>query len=240
MFVLPSTRTSHCRRSRMHRSRRFSAIAIALVFAACQNTTEPAGAPTISGDWVFNQSLRLGPGPEDECQASGQIVFSQTATSFTGTVASHGGACAIPDSGVVQGIQVSRSSITFTFGTCHFSGALFGARPDSLGGAFSCSSPMGTGTWSAGRLGPAATLTLTNWPNHQRIVVGGTVSLGAVLKDSAGHTLSRPSFVWSSDNTGVLVVAGLNPANGTVLVTAAGTGSATVSVTSGRFNASAR
>jgi hypothetical protein len=223
----------------MHRSRRFSAIAIALVFAACQNTTDPAGVPTISGDWVFNESMP-GPSPEDECFVSGHIVFSQTATSFTGVVASHGPACGIPDSGVVQGLQVSRNSITFTFGTCQFSGALFGARPDSLGGAFSCSSPRGTGAWSAGRLGPAATLMLTNWPNHQRVVVGGTVSLGAVLKDSAGHTLSAPPFVWSSDNTGVLAVAGLNPDNGTVLVTAAGTGSATVSVTSSRFNASAR
>ena len=223
----------------MHRSRRFSAIAIVLVFAACQGTTGPADAPTISGDWVFNQILLLG--PEDECRASGHILFSQTANSLTGAVASHGGACgAIPDSGVVQGLQVSRNSITFAFGTCQFSGTLFGPRPDSLGGTFSCSSLKGTGAWSAGRLGPAATLMLTNWPTHLRIVVGGTVSLGAVLKDSAGHTLSGPPFVWSSDNTGVLTVAGLNPDNGTVLVTAAGTGSATVSVTSSRFNASTR
>jgi len=223
----------------MDRFSRFSAIATALVFAACQATTDPAGAPTISGDWVFNQALLRG--PEDECHASGHFVFSQTATSFTGAVASHGGVCgAIPDSGVVQGLQVSRDSITFTFGTCQFSGMLFGARPDSLGGTFSCSSLKGTGTWSAGRLGPAATLVLTNWPTHQRIVVGGTVSLGAVIKDAAGHTLSGPPFAWSSDNTGVVAVTGLNPDNGTALVTAVGTGSATVSVTSSGFTVRAR
>jgi len=224
----------------MHGCRRLAAFAVAAVIAACREDVGPgAGVPTIGGEWVFNQLLVLG--PEDECGASGYLVFSQTATSFTAAVASQGGACGvIPAAGVVQDGRLSQSGITFSFGLCRYAGTFQGAGPDSVAGTFSCSTLTGTGTWSAGRLGPAASLTLTNWPNHQRIVVGGTVSLGAVLRDAAGHTVFGPPVAWSSDDPTVLSVMGPSTPPGGVSVTGVRTGSAKVTATSSGFSASAR
>jgi alpha-tubulin suppressor-like RCC1 family protein len=226
----------------MYGFRRIATTTLVAALVACGQDIGPAGVPDLSGQWVFSQWLLLG--PEDECGASGTFVLAQTQTSFTGTVMAQGptsGTCAvIPPTGAIQDGRLSDSSITFSYGLCHYAGTAQGANVDSLAGTFTCSTLTGTGTWFAFRLGPATALTLTNWPNHPRIVVGGTVLLGAVLRDAAGHALFGPPLAWISDNAAVVSVTGPSAADGMVSATGVGTGSATVTATSSGFSASAR
>ena len=222
----------------MYGFRRIATTALAAALVACGQDIGPAGGPDLSGQWVFRQLLVLG--PEDECSASGYFVLTQTANSVTGTMTAQGataGACAVPPTAAIQDGRVSDSSITFSYGLCHYTGTPQGAKADSLAGTFTCSTLTGTGTWAAGRLGPAAALTLTDWPNHQRIVIGGTVRFGAMLRDAAGHALVGAPILWSSDDPAVVSIA--TPAYGTVVATGAATGSATVTATSSGFSASA-
>lgn len=72
-----------------------------------------------------------------------------------------------------------------------------------------------------------ATITVTSDAGKSTIMLGETLQLAAAGKDHSGNAFQVPSFTWASSNTAVATV----DQNG--LVTAAGSGQATISATSG-------
>lgn len=207
------------------------ACALAVALAACGDSTGPA-IPDLSGEWLFSEFLILG--PEDECLASGNVVFAQTGATLGGTATRVSG-CAqfTPLGGSAPTGQVTDSGVTFAFGLCQHTGTFQSGSRDSIAGTLTCSTTSVTGTWLAVRVGPAATLVLT--PAARTMVIGGTTSLATLLTDAAGHPLFGRAVAWTSDNPAAVTVASSGATSGQA--TAAGAGSATVTATAGGVSA---
>src|SRR5205823_12644127 len=84
------------------------------------------------------------------------------------------------------------SSAHITFGvasTCAYDGTVLGEPTPKLSGTLSCTGGNTTGTWEATPGGAPVAAVETRW--GVQTVVGGVVQMAAVVRDAAGHVLSR-------------------------------------------------
>jgi len=204
----------------------------------------------IAGEWNFSEQLMVvvpvsaSLGVEVTCSDTGSYRFTQSGADIGGTK-SHVGTClAHPGplfpvhSGdntawpfAIADGQLSSTRIQFGIGSagCLYQGDVTGPPTPKLTGTYSC--PIGShGTWEATPGGaPVAAVAVRR---DAQTVVGGAVQLVAVVRDAAGHVLSRP-VQWSSDNPSAATASN----NGLVTMRAAG--SARITATSEAMSGSA-
>jgi alpha-tubulin suppressor-like RCC1 family protein len=166
--------------------------------------------PEITGEWNYTEqfSTSLSQGALT-CSDTGSYQFTQSGAQIGGTKAQVGtclGSLASSDNTAgafpISG-NLSTTHLRFSDAGCLFDADVSGPSPSTLSGTVSCGN--WTGTWEAAPGGdPVATVDV-RW--DVQTLVGASVQLVAVLRDAAGHALSRP-VSWSSDNGSVARVSG--------------------------------
>jgi 3-hydroxybutyryl-CoA dehydrogenase len=200
------------------------------IFAAVENVTGSTpltvtGTPVaIGGEWSFTEEFD---GTDVEgntvlvCADSGSLVLSQNGLSFTGTSAQVG-SCADETQRQVTSGALSGRVLSYSAGGCGYGATVGTTQPTPLSGSGSCSGGQ-TVTLQAVRVGPAASLTVS--PASVTLVSGGSVQLGATLRDAAGSIMYGHPITWSSDNQVAVTIS----VSGRLSAVAAG--SATISTT---------
>ena len=147
----------------------------------------------------------------DSLQLSGSVLMSNNRPPSSITWASTNASVAtVSGGGLVRGVAPGSLFIRATSE----------GKRDSAAVTVSAPSPL-----------PVASVTVS--PSSATIVVGGTVLLVATLQDANGSALTGRSISWTSSNPGVATVSSSG------LVSAASTGSATITATSEGQSASA-
>ncbi len=160
------------------------------------------------------------------CNDTGSYAFTQVGVNFTGQ-SQQVGSCATPGDNVrtdpVTTGLISGNDISFGVGsggnTCSYTGHATGTPASSVSGTVSCSDGS-TGTWSAVRKEPVASVSVT--PATLALFPGNRSRLTAALLDGRGRRLFFRSVAWASDRPLVASV------DGTGFVTANDSGSATI------------
>ena len=186
------------------------------------------GTPVdIAGEWSFTEEfddLAVGENPVLVCADSGSLVLSQNGLAFTGT-STQVGTCADETQRQVTGGVLSGRILRFGAGGCDYFVTVGTTQPTPLSGSGSCPGGLsGLTAYVQGvRVGPPASLTVS--PAFDTLVAGGSAQLSAALRDAAGSQLYGHPVTWFSDNPAVATVS----ASG--LLTAVGSGSATITAT---------
>jgi hypothetical protein len=139
---------------------------VALVALACAESGGPA-PHDMSGRWAYTERL------EDQlngivCSDTGDYVFTQNGTAFTGTyfqrgvcLVATGGGFFNSDSGMVDSGRVVGNTVRFhATPQCQYAGALTGTPADRVSGDGYCTVTLGTrtlsfaGRWDAMRVAP--------------------------------------------------------------------------------------
>jgi len=183
-------------------------------------------------------------GVEVTCSDTGSYRFTQSGADIAGTKAQVGTCLAHPgplfpvnsaDNTAspfpIAGGTLSSTQIRFGIGSagCLYQGDVTGPPTLKLTGTYSC--PIGShGTWEATPGGAPVAAVAVRW--DAQTVGGGAVQLVAVVRDAAGHVLSRP-VQWSSDNPSAAT------ASNTGLVAMAAAGSARITAASEAITGSA-
>ena len=218
----------------MHLRKLLAAVILASV-CGCSIELDVPGLtlPDLGGEWFFRQRALFG--PEDECHGSGRLVLAVAGGTVSGTAEPFGGCQAVP-AGALSNVAVTDSTVSFSIGVCSHTGQFHGADQDSISGTFSCTNYpalLEPATWWAARVGAAGSLTL-DLTAARTMVIGGTTTLTATLLDVDGRPLFGRNFAWTSSNPAVASVAATD---NSAVVTGAGSGDATVSVSADGLSA---
>jgi len=179
----------------------------------------------INGEWNFTEQFSQSFGAVS-CSDTGSYQFTQTGENIAGS-SDQIGTCisqspmfssadntilAIP----LSGGRLSSAHISFgVASTCAYDATVTAQPAPKLSGTLSCTGGNTTGTWEATPGGaPVATVEVRS---DVQTVVGGVVQMVAVVRDAAGHVLSRP-VQWASNNPTAFAVSG----EGLVMAHAAG------------------
>lgn len=185
-----------------------------LVSLACgKDSTGPgsggSGTPAdIHGIWDWTEII-TDAAQSVQCNDTGSFAFTQTTTSFTGdgdqigTCTGPGGSADNTQSYAVTNGHVSGTTLSFSEPGCSYSGTVQGNPPSQITGQLACGTA--TGTWSATRAAPVATVSLL--PAVTRMVVHASLPLVAALEDGTGRRVFLRPVVWSSDNQSVATVS---------------------------------
>jgi len=187
----------------------------------------------LTGEWNFSERYSQSGGALS-CSDTGSYRFTQTGETIggssdqIGTCISQHPRFSSSDNTIwaapISGGRLSSAHITFgVASTCAYDGTVLGEPTPKLSGTLSCTGGNTTGTWEATPGGAPVAAVETRW--GVQTVVGGVVQMAAVVRDAAGHVLSRP-VQWASDNPTAVAVSG----DGVVTTLAAG--SARITATS--------
>ena len=161
----------------------------------------------ITGEWNFTEQFRQGGGAVS-CSDTGSLQLTQTGETIggrsdqIGTCIGGGSFWSSSDNTIwaapISGGRLSSAHISFgVASTCAYDGTVTGPPTPKLSGTLSCTGGNTTGTWEATPGGAQVAAVEVRW--EVQTVVGGVVQLVAVVRDAAGHVLSRP-VQWASDN----------------------------------------
>lgn len=151
----------------MHQSMRIfltGAIAASgIALAACGDSTNPPDTPDIAGTWQLEATL-ANTALQATCDAEGTVQITQDGESFTGQISESTLTCTAPAGtitddvdGPLTGGEISGTSLTYSDGTCDYSGEISGSPPDLVSGNAVCTVtfegqdvPL-SGTWQISR-----------------------------------------------------------------------------------------
>src|SRR5438876_2085347 len=183
----------------------------------------------IAGEWNFTERFVQG---GVSCSDTGSLQLTQTGGNIGGRsdqigTCIGGGFWSSSDNTILaaplSGGQLSSVHISFGVATtCAYDATVTGPPTPKLSGTLACVGNT-TGTWEATPGGAPVAAVAVRW--DVQTVVGGVVQMVAVVRDAAGHVLSRP-VQWASDDPTTF------PVSGTGLVSARAAGSARITVTS--------
>ena len=214
------------------------------IIASVENASGSAtltvtGTPVdIAGEWSFTQefdSTDMDGNPVFVCADSGSLVLSQNGLAVSGT-SSQVGNCPNESTRTVTNGTLSGRVISFSAGGCRYVVTVSVDLRTFSGSSFPYLCPGGNG-WigyagiQAARVGPPTSLSVS--PASDTLVSGGSVQLGATLRDAAGDPMYGHPVAWSSDNPGVATVSGSG------LVTGVGAGSATITASAASVSGTA-
>ena len=185
---------------------------------------QPTPTADINGTWDWTE--RITDAQQGvQCNDTGSFVITQSTGTFTGA-ADQVGICTGPSGSVnndgpyaVTSGRIAGTTLSFQEPGCTYSGTVQGNPPNQITGQLTCGS--GTGTWSATRAAPVASVTLL--PPVTRMVVKARLPLVAALTDGTGRRIFLRPVVWSADNPPAAtvstsgVVTGVSP--GSVRIT---------------------
>jgi alpha-tubulin suppressor-like RCC1 family protein len=210
----------------MHGFRRFAAIALVALIAACRDNVGPGAAvPDLIGYWDWT-ALATFPGSGITCNDTGSFVFARQGATYAGIAQSvsvcrqSGGSYAYSVTDSLLNVRVSGSALTFDetryLGTdaCADTASTVPGSPDQLIGTMTC--PFEQATWHAVRGTPIASISVS--PSTVLTVVAGRPSLATVLRTAGGSRAFGRAVSWSTDNPSVASV----DTAGNVTATAAG------------------
>jgi uncharacterized protein YjdB len=194
----------------------------------------PLASLIIDGLWDWTERIV---GTSVTCNDTGSYSFTQVGVNFAGQ-SQQVGSCRSPgDNALVAPVKsglINGSSVAFTVGGaagyCSYAAQVTGPPVATLNGPVSCSDGS-TGTWSAVRQEPIASVTVI--PAAVNLLPNATTQLVAAVSAVQGNRLFFRPAAWSSDKPGVATVS----ASG--LVTAVAPGSATVTASSSGKSGSA-
>ena len=121
--------------------------------AACGDATGVGRVPSVGGDWqlhTMTSSVELGV----TCEADGMVSITQRGQNFTGEVSESRETCSGPGGtaigdvdGALLGGQISGNTLTYSDGSCDYSGTVSGSPANRVMGEMSCTVVLQSGTY---------------------------------------------------------------------------------------------
>ena len=134
-----------------------------VTLSACGDATGVGRVPSIDGEWQLNTLSSIAE-LSVTCEAAGLVSIDQIGQNFTGHVTESSETCSGPGGtaigdvdGALLGGQISGSTLSYSDGSCEYTGTVSGTPANRVVGEMSCTVvlPSGTylldGTWRLSR-----------------------------------------------------------------------------------------
>jgi hypothetical protein len=141
------------------------AASLSLALAACggSDATAPDTVANIAGTWNLSETFSNS-SQGISCNATGNVLIAQTGATFTGQVTGSTATCTTPSGpftsnvdGSITGGQINGNSVTYSDGTCNWTGTVSGSPINRVSGNLNCTLAVSgqnypfSGTWQITR-----------------------------------------------------------------------------------------